>query len=192
MAPAPVPTKRTVGIALGVLGFLAWWGLILWPQWRVIADVRPKVVTLRQQLRETRDGIAQIAQWRAKEQALRTSLKAHPRSLAQERMPVILDEVAALAKARGPTVDTVRPTATKGVAAKNRAASVEAETAEYLVIPIEILGRAGYHEVGAFLDALEHTEQLYQVQTLTIEADRKSIERHRVVMTIDAYLAVTS
>lgn len=185
--------KPSPAIALGALGVMIWWGIIALPQWRGLAQTGPKVSVLRRQLRETREGMAQIAQWRAKEQALRAALQAHPRTLAQERMPVILDDVAALAKAHGITVETVRPTVVKGVSStKKRGGKVEGTTTDYLVIPIEILGRAGYHDVGAFMDALEHAGQLYQVHTLTIEAERKNPECHRVTMTVYAYLAVTS
>lgn len=189
--PTMRSSQRTISIILGVAGLVGWWLLVL-PQWRGVAVVRPKVVALRQQLREAHQGIVQLTSLQTKAEGLRAALKAHPRALAQERMPVILDDIAALAKARGITVDAVRPSVVKGAAsAKGRGRAPPPAAADHLVIPIEILGRAGYHDIGAFVDALESAEQLYQVRALSIEAERKDPERHRVTMTLAAYLAVS-
>lgn len=192
--------RRAVGAALGVLGVVAWWQLVAGPQWRAIAAVRPKVIALRRQIRDVRQGLAQLPQMKARQDALRTKLKAQPRSLVPERLPGLMDGLAQLAKAQGMMVERIRPAQVRGqTGARERKthppdgypADGEA-LMDFSVVPIEILGQAGYHEIGRFLEAVEHAEQPYRVRSLRIEGDRRNPLRHRMEVTVEALVAVDS
>ena len=62
----------------------------------------------------------------------------------------------------------------------------------YLEIPIEVTASAGYHQIGAFLDALESSEIPLRVQQMQMKADSKDLWSHRAVILLQAYLAPAS
>ena len=170
---------------------MLWAVLIAAPQWQAGMAVAPKVAELRRGVAETEDGLKHREQTAKKFEALRTELRACPKQLAQERLPTLMDEIAAMAKSAGVEVETIRQAEVR-VAKKGSSKDAAAKPAEHLTMPIEILGRAGYHDVGRFLDALENAQQLYRVESMTIEADRRDALRHRVAMRVSAYVAVTT
>ncbi|MBI4313354.1 MAG: type 4a pilus biogenesis protein PilO [Candidatus Omnitrophica bacterium] len=183
--------KRMFLAAAAGVAVLLWIWLVLFPQWRVIAEVRPKSRELKSQIEETRRGIAQMPELNKKYEDLRTSLRAHPKQLVQERLPELLDEIAALAKSNGVLVQTVRPVEARDRKEGTGKEKAETPRAESAVIAIEILGQAGYHDVGRFVDALEQSPQLFQIRRLTMTGDRRDEVHHRISMTVDAIVAVT-
>ncbi len=176
------PQRRLVlGLGVGVV-VLVWLVVGLGPQVRVIAALRPQVHQRQRELRQLRQQTAQLPQWTQRYEALRAELQAVPRPLVQERLPALLDQLSTLAKASGVAVEVARPAPPKALK----------KPADDLVIPIEILGRAGYHDIGRFLERLEAARPLYRVETLRLEADRRDPTHHHVAMVVDVYLAVTS
>ena len=169
-----------------------WAVLIAAPQWQAGMAVAPKVLELRRGVAETKDGLKHREQTAKKFEALRTELRACPKQLAQERLPTLMDEIAAMAKSAGVEVETVRQAEVKTPKKKGSSKEDAIKPAEHLTMPIEILGRAGYHDVGRFLDALENAQQLYRVESMTLESDRRDVLRHRVTIRISAYVAVTT
>lgn len=191
MTPWRLPIPRAWRPAGAGVLVAAWILLLLIPIWRGMLEAGSARQALARQLREARQGIAELPQLIQREQALRDALRAIPRPLVQERVPALLDEVAAVARAQGLTVEMVRPPTTPP-AKKGRQQAPSAETAtEYAIIPVEILGWAGYHDVGRFLAALETAPPMYRVRTLVMEADRRSPERARVAVTVEASVAVS-
>lgn len=190
----PKQRRLTVGIGAGA-ALLLWVVIVVVPQWRAIAELRPSMITLRRQIQDTRQGIAQMAQMTQRYEQLSTELRAYPKQLARERIPGILDELADLAKAAGMAVEVIRPAAVKTSRAEERGARKgqgKTETADHLIIPIEILGRAGYHDLARFIDGVENAWQLCRVQSLSIDADRRDPERHQVTLAVNAHIAVTT
>lgn len=163
----------------------------LGPQVRVIAALRPQVRQRQQALRQLREQAAQLPQWTQRYEALRGALQAVPRPLAQERLPALLDQLSTMAKTSGVVVEVARPAPPKALK-KGADRGAADSAADELVIPIEILGRAGYHDVGRFLERLEAARPLCRVETLTVEADRRDPAHHHVAMVVNVYLAVTS
>jgi len=187
-----IPRRYLVCIVVAAVIALLWWCFLIVPPWRAWAAAHPEARELRQKIRQVRKGMEGKEVLQGKLDALCAELKAVPRALAQEQVPALLDEIAEMAKAHAVTVEAVRPAAAKQsprAPSKASARQKEKET-EFLLVPIEILCNAGYHDVGRFLDALEGASSLYRVRTLVIEADHRSAERHSVRLVVQAYLAV--
>ena len=179
-------------MAGGGLIILAWFVLVAVPQWKVIAATGPQVFELQQNVRETKQGLEHLGALSRQYEQLRAELNACPRQLVQERVPALLDELAALATANGMAVDTVRPVEVKVPKRANKKGEAEASSTEHAVIPIEILGRAGYHDLGRFVEALENAQQIYRIEAMTIDTDRRDFEHHRITVRVNAHVAVTA
>lgn len=187
------PAQRRLALAIGAgAAVLVWLAGVAVPQIRALAVQRPQVRQLQHDLRQVRQDAAQLPQWTQRYEVLRAQLQAVPRPLAQERLPALLDQLAVMAKAAGVTVEVVRPVPPKALKKGAVRGAAEPSMADSLVIPIEILGRAGYHDVGRFVERLEAAQPLSRVETLTVEADRRDPAHHHLAMVVNVYLAVTS
>lgn len=112
--------------------------------------------------------------------------------LAKALMDGRLVSPEGLAKASGMLVDTIRPADLPKTPSAKRGAPSEPSASDPAMIPIEILGRAGYHDVGRLLERLESsTKQVFLLEKLTIEADRKTPTLHRVRCVVHVHRAVT-
>ena len=120
------PAQRRLALGCGAGALVIGWvtGVIL-PQAAAVAALRPNVRQLQQDLRDLRRQTAELPQWTQRYEALRTELQASPRLLAQERLPALLDQLAAAAKAAGLAVEMARPAGPKtpSKSAPNRGAA---------------------------------------------------------------------
>jgi len=98
----------------------------------------------------------------------------------EEQLPELLEEMAKLARAAQVRLTAVKP--------QLNLDALEAGESGYLELPLQMETSGGYHEIGAFLDAIESSEHLVRVDGLLVRNSPEDIWRHTATFLLRAYL----
>ena len=142
---------------------------------------RPQIQRLQRDLTQTRQRMAHLKASEEELSRLAAQYELPSVTLApEEQLPELLERIAQLAHASHVHLLAVKPKA--DFDRLNPGAS------GYLELPVTVEASAGYHQVGAFLDALERSESLVRVQELKIQANESDLWNHDVAIVLQTYL----
>ncbi len=176
----PEQRKILLGIGAGI-GLVAWMAFFFVPQCGKWAAGYSKVTELRRKISETHQGLSQLS---GVEQAL-ARLRAQYELPAvtpppEEQLPELLEMIAQTARSSQVSLLSVKP--------KENLSQLSAGPTGYLELPIQLEASAGYHQIGKFLDLLEHSESLVRVQKLKIQSNPDDLWKHQATLILQAYL----
>ena len=173
--------KKILFGVLAVVGLAVGFNFLLAPQWGRWIRQGTELRSLRKQVAETRRLLAQLPGVEQNRQRLSGQVAIRPTAVPpQERFPELLDRITQLARASHLRLTSLKPT--------TEISALAPGPSGYLEVPIELTASAGYHPIGAFLDALENSEHLLRVRELEIAADGQDLWNHRTRILLQAYL----
>lgn len=116
----------------------------------------------------------------AKEEALSKAKKF----ISEEEIPSLLEEVAKTAQENGVELIQMKPLRERPAAAGAK----DAIAVKFSPLLINLSLSCGYHELGRFLSGLENKEEFIGVEGLVVSAQQKDYFKHKVELTLRAYV----
>lgn len=191
MATLKLTEAQKKGILYGVPAvavLVLWVSLFLLPQRRALTELRPQVHNLRSQVKELRAGLQQLPAMEAELTRLASQFEELPTALLppEEQLPLLLDEIGQTARRTGIRLGVAVPQSDVG--------KLQPGPSGFLELPIVIAIVGGYHEMGTFLDQLEHSKSLLRVREMLMYHDPEStnVFRHMALILFQAYLVPKS
>ncbi|MBI3322657.1 MAG: type 4a pilus biogenesis protein PilO [Candidatus Omnitrophica bacterium] len=177
----PAGRKKILFGVLAAVGTVLWANFLLMPQWAQWSRQGQELKSLERQVEQARRQLAQLPGVERNSEQLSTQLAIRSSDIPpQEQLPELMDQIAQMARASRLRLSSLKPGA--------EISGLSPGPSGYLEVPIEVVTSAGYHQVGAFLDALESSEHLLRVQSLEIIANNQDMWNHRVRIILQAYL----
>lgn len=177
----PVQQRQVLFAVLGLIGLTAWLSLFLFPQQRALGPARLQMQELRAQVDQTQRGLAQmpamelqIAQLTAQYQL--PAVTQPP----EQQLPELLEEISRTARQAQVRIVASKPS--------TDVSKLSPGPSGYLEFQILIAASGGYHQIGNFLDALEHSNHLLKIRELGVLSDPEQITRHTAIFLFQAYL----
>jgi len=102
---------------------------------------------------------------------------------SQHEIPKLLESLSSIAAESGVRIIGIRPIAQK-------TKDLEKKAKAYQEIPIEIIARSGYHQLGRFLQKLETGDRFIIVKGIEIAANGLNIKKHNVKLVVSTFILV--
>ena len=152
------------------------------PQVEQLKKITPQIKTLSDDLQKAKANIQQRAHYETRLEALKDSIqKIKVGVLTREDVPLILEQISQLAAKNRVKINQLmpRPEEEKSLLAYDQL--------NYFVLPIFMEARAGYHDFGRFLNALEKENLSFKIQELSIISIEGSLN-HAIKLTLQSIL----
>jgi Tfp pilus assembly protein PilO len=175
--------EKTLLTLLAAVIFIAvYFHLLIRPAIVQLMDLAPKVSTLRRNLSGARTLIKNRPIIERRQSELKQKIDEFEKIFPREReIPKLLEKLSGIAAESG-----VKIVGTKPIGLEEYGQDDEGEI--YQVIPIEIIARSGYHELGDFLQKLEMAKRFVMIKDLKISANASSIKRHNVRIIAETFV----
>ncbi len=145
------------------------------PQWGAIAALSAKTVQVRTDIDLLTVNTQRMAQFRENLDKARRQMKDFKAMVhTQDGVPAVLREISTVGNEYGVKIDQLVPQKADG------AALVTNEDGKYKSLSILIRARAGYHDLGRFLNRLIQEHVFWQLETVDVMADDRDRARHTV------------
>lgn len=187
------PERRRLLLKSLRFGLLLFVGGVIWvrgfviPQSRRLAEIRPKIRDLRNEMKEIQSGLRQLPSLeeefaRLSKESIGPAASGAAKELVppEERVPELLDQIAQAAKSSQVRLSQVKP--------GEELSRLRPGPSGFLELPIRVEATGGYHPLGRFLDLLERSNSLIRVRQLEIKPNPEEIWRHQASLTLQAYL----
>ncbi|MBI3011839.1 MAG: type 4a pilus biogenesis protein PilO [Candidatus Omnitrophica bacterium] len=195
------PERRAI-LAVGSLALVIGWlyaAHLVLPLHREAGRLAQQVQSARQRIRTLEAAVAnedsfraQHQQWDEKVKSLRVFLPP------QEELPAVIERLSALANQTQVKIETISPQRSLVDHAK---ADVNPDTDKppqpgpgpkgYEEVLIQVEALAGYHQLGAFLNAVEAGDRVVRVATLRMVGNPRDLKRHQIKLWLRAYFAAS-
>lgn len=168
----------------GGIGFIAWVSLFLIPQQQALVVVQPQVKNLREQLKTTRQELAERSAMEARVAEL-SSTYGFPAVVPppEQQLPDLLKAIGETARRHQVHFLAAKP--------KSDVNKLTPGPSGYLELPIFVVVSGGYHEMGTFVDALENSSHLLRVRELAIRGNPENPYHHVGGLLLQAHLVPT-
>jgi len=164
-------------VALYVAIVLLYFLIFFKPAVSQLNKVLPQISGLRNKLNAALLDIESRPLLEAKEEKLRSKIDYYEKRLPSEKeIPKLLEQLSEIALGSNVKILAITPVEVKSD-----------EGAIYKQIPISIEAKCGYHQLGQFIQKLEHAARFMKIGNIYIEADQSDISRHRVKLEIVTY-----
>lgn len=155
-----------------------------------VQSARQRVGTLEAAVANEQSLRAQYQQWDEKVQSLRVFLPA------QEELPAVLERLSALANQTQVKIETIFPQRSPGdrkpaEGSSGKSAPTQPGPGAYEEALIQVEALAGYHQLGAFLGAVESGDKPVRVSSLHMVGNPKEPKRHHIKLLLRAYFATS-
>ncbi len=184
----PLTQQQQVMILGGILGVLAVFlcqQLVWRPQWSRVQTVRPQVARLRadiEQITQRAGRLGQMEQASTKQQERLQALEARfAQGLAVD---TLVADLSMMAKAAHVRIESLEPLNLQQTAA-------EGSGGYYAEIPIQLVARGGYHQLGAFVNAMERSPRLMRLIRLEMDSNPAEPWRQSARIIVSAYRLLT-
>lgn len=177
--------KRTYFIlASSVLFAVLYLSLVIFPKTNALFRSSRSIREIRDDMELVKSRLSRMDDFNRKLEKLRTEYKGYSRQLPSEKeMSRLLEDLAATAKKSDVRLISVTPL---------EADETDVGTGKiyYRSIPITVTAKAGYHQLGHFVNDLEQGGRFITVQDLKVSNDPRTPRLHNVKLVIKAYVSV--
>jgi len=171
-------------VAVAVAVIILYALLLFRPSMTKLSRLRPKVSTLKRDIKAVRKDLNFEDNLLAKRSGLQDKMRKYANKLSREKeLPVILGNLSDIAKKSRVKILGITP----GVKGGKGAVEVGDEKIAYREHPIVIMARSGYHDLGIFINRLEKSERFLQVSDIKIKASPKTAKKHDITFVVYAY-----
>ena len=176
--------KKQILIGAGsVIGLLFWTQILFLPQQRTLSATSSELRTLQKKLREAHHNLTELPRLEKEYAQLSTSKGIASAAPAEQQLLETFNAVSEMAR-----LSQVQMTTLKPKVGLNRLVPSQSG---FLELPVEADATGGYHQFGAFLDTLEHSDLFLKLQALEIRPDSKSIWKHEAIFIFQVSLFPT-
>ncbi|MBI4437213.1 MAG: type 4a pilus biogenesis protein PilO [Candidatus Omnitrophica bacterium] len=156
--------------------------LLLVPAIGKIGSLNQEIKETKQKVRSTQQGLANMARMKAEIARLRQKAEVlEVRFPSEAELPNLLEHLSEVAEKSNVKIVEISPSKTVEVRS-------QIPQARYRELPIVILARSGYHELGTFINQLENSERLFSVKDISIKADPSNQRLHHVRLTLETFV----
>jgi Tfp pilus assembly protein PilO len=172
------PKNLFAVLGLVVLAFIAFDVLLIArPQLTSLIALNDKSKQLKLDIKELSDSKLRLPKFRVTLDDARVQKKSFESMVHKEdEIPSVLKTISTLANEYGVKIDQLVPQKSDGVIL------VKAAEGNYTGLSILVLARAGYHDLGRFLNRLQQESVFWQLESINIAADDRDVARHAVKM----------
>ena len=151
--------------------------LIARPQINSLFVLNDKARQLKADIDQLSDNKLRLSKYRSNLEDAQRQMKDFEAMVHKEgEIPSVLKAVSTLANDYGVKIDQLVPQKSDGVVL------VQNGDGKYGTLSIMVRARAGYHDLGRFLNRLEQEHVFWQLDALDIVADDQQLGRHVVKM----------
>ena len=153
------------------------------PRLKDLNTINAKLGVLKQDLQQAKDNIAQMSFYQSQLVHLKEALqKSEYKILMKEEVPLILEGISHLASQNGIKIDQIVPDKS------SQELLLTNKDGKYYSFPISVQARAGYHDIGRFIDQLEKDKIFKTISRLTIVGNPADPIHHSLNLTIKAVI----
>jgi len=173
-----------VGIVLlGVTGIF-YVQMLLIPLIGRFKRIAAEATRYRRELAVTEAGLKRMEEVKKEIEILEGSVGEMRRHFPGEReLPVLLEELSGIAENAGVKILEITPG--KGEPMGSQGGT---DIKGLRQLPITMTALSGYHEFGKFVNALENSERVYVIETLTVTSNPENERVHSVRLILKAFL----
>ena len=147
--------------------------LIARPQVASIMILNDKAKQLKVDIKMLSDNKQRLPQFRSNLDDVRRQMKDFDAMVHKEdEIPSVLKTISTFGNEYGVKIDQLVPQKSDGVVLVKNAQG------QYSSLSILVLARAGYHDLGRFLNRLQQEHVFWQLEAVDIAADARDVGRH--------------
>lgn len=146
--------------------------------------ILPKVSRLKADLRDAKFLISRKETIEEEGRSLKLKKDRYEKIFpSQEEIPRLLESLSEMAGKSGVKIIGIKPLSKEETL-------TEEHSEVYREIPIEIMARSGYHQLGQFLQNLETGERFIMVKDLEISTSTDNVKTHNARLIASTYILV--
>ena len=164
----------------------------------VVGPLQRSAVSLTAQVREARERVKALELATANEEVLREQHRQLNDTVAslrrllppEDAVPNVIELLSNLASQSTVKIQTIIPLRQPGgpEPPETRPGGAAARPVVFRQVPIEVDAIAGFHQLGAFLSAVESGERPLRVSSLRISGNPKEPKRHHIKLVVWLYV----
>lgn len=149
------------------------------PQFKAMTKINQKIRGLSRDMKTLKSDAQRIDELKGQLEQLKTEVaQVSGKIFSKESVPLILENLSRLANENGMKIDNIKP-----LSDQERLVS-EKKGRSYLALPIELQAKAGYHNLGKFLNRLERGEIFFKIKDFTV-TPTPDFKTHNVQLTLE-------
>ncbi len=149
------------------------------PQFKVMTKINQKIRSLSQDMKTLKSDAKRIDQLKDQLEQLKTEVaKTSGKIFPKESVPLVLENLSRLANENGIKIDNIKPLSDQ------ESLVSEKKGRSYFALPIELQAKAGYHNLGKFLNRLENGEIFFKIKNFTV-TPTPDFKTHNVQLTLE-------
>lgn len=151
------------------------------PSLKTIKALSPQIKTVKQQLGLIQTDENNTLNFKSQIESQSTKLKVYQKKLpTEEEIPTLLEELSRLAKDTNIQIIAIKP--------KRSQKTTENVSEIYVELPIDIIAKSGYHQLGHFINKLENADRFLKIKNIKIVASSDDPLRHDVSLVVSAFV----
>ncbi|MEA3489207.1 MAG: type 4a pilus biogenesis protein PilO [Candidatus Omnitrophota bacterium] len=159
------------------------------PKFGQLTRVSREVSDLNDKINLVNSRVKRLDETKKKLNALREERARYAKQLPEEKeVPEFLEWLAATADRSNMKILSVTP---REMTAEGKKGKKKVKQ-YYFAMPILVTAKSGYHQLGHFVDDLEHGKRFITIENLSIKYDPKFPRRHNVRMDLKTYVSMES
>lgn len=171
-----------LGGAFVLLLVSAFFKLLVGPAFVKIGSLSQEIKETKQKVRTTQQGLANMTRMKLEIARLRQKAEVmEVRFPSEAELPNLLEHLSTVAKKSNVKIIEISPSRSVAVAS-------QVPHARYRELPIVILARSGYHELGTFINQLENSERLFSVKDISVKSDPSDQRMHHVRLILETFV----
>ena len=180
------PKKKIIaGIFAVLMIALFYYNLFFKNQFAQIKKMSPQIQDLKRKIQAAERELLNLPIYKKQYEDMKDKIEICRKKLPYEKdIPNLLEHLSKTAKATGVKILAIEPV--------NPDVKIKQEAQEkgglYLEMPIKIDARAGYHQLGIFINKLENSERFMKVTDLRIEKEGSNAKMHDVSLVISTFV----
>ena len=176
--------KQVIAAAIAVAAVALYFNFLARPVIAQLLTIVPKVSALKKNIASARSLMGQKAAIEKMREGLSGDIQAFDKMFPREQeVPKLLENFSNIANDSGVRIAGIKP-----IPARAGGELVGGEI--YQAIPIEIIARSGYHELGRFIEKLERGDRFIMIENIDVSANPESVQSHNVRLVAITYVLV--
>jgi len=158
--------------------------IFIFPMTSKLSDVSAEVMDISEKMNFVNKSIVKMAHRKELLEKLTEELNSYAGGLPNEKeISVFLESIAAMARDSGVKIIAITPADLKPLAMD------KTDVNYYYELPISIIAKSGYHELGEFIGEIEKGKRFMTIEGLKIQDNKSTPRKHNVRMLLNTYVS---
>lgn len=156
---------------------------IIRAQLKSLNSVKPKVIKLKSDIETLNKELAAFQNLKLKQARLKEETSVNAKKIiTQNELPTIIEQISSLANKNSVKIMEIKPVREQGGQDKGNI------KAKFVPLSVAIDLFADYHRLGAFINDLENSPQLVEVDKLVIANEKTDMQQQKIDLGINVYV----